>query len=888
MKLFTKKLLFAFSLSLTLFNINAQITWNGAGATNNFSDAANWLGGVVPGSADNVIFDGTSSKNCDFDFDIDVASLSLNAGYGGIVNAMSTNPIIEGAFSIAAGTFISTDQVLTIGGNMSFSGGTFTHNNGVVEVAIAFGTTLVMSGAWTFYDLSIIDATPLSAPLITMDFGASATVSNILLLNGGSKPFAYKGTINVSNTLQIQGSNTSIPAGNTGTFNFNGASAIITGATAAARNKIANITINTAGAVAISGHVSLVGSWTNTNIGSFTTGTSNVYFYGASGNINSGSTATTRAYFDNVTVQTGATLNVTSGSHIDLNGNFTHIGTYTGNTSLLRFSNNSAGAQAVNGSAALTTINAIEKTGNGSLSFSHAVNLLDSIKISSGSVTGTNLTLKSTAALKARVAEISGGGSLGGTIAVETFIPGGTTDWAVLGASGVSGLDFNDWYGTIPMCIEGSATGVTSAGGQYFESVWRWDETAPVTASTGWDSLVVVTDPINVGQGYWLFVGTGLATTSPITTTVTGAAVTGSQPLTITRSGLLGADDGFNLVANPFASPISWDRIFADPTNTDVNGTIYVYNADLGVPTSYNAATQTSSHGTGIKSGIAMGQGFYVESNQAAGTLNINENHKVAENTGANPLLKTNATSSSASARLRLKINGGGFEDESVVCFLPSATTGFDNRYDGWKLYASPGYAGYGKNPWTLRTTISTLSGNDDYSINSLPLPLTANAVIPVLAKVYASGQHTISAYDINLPSGTCVTLKDKLLNVTHNLAASPYVCILSDTATTARFELTVCANITMGVNNMPIVAENVFIKQDRNGVYVDLNFESNTKAIITANNILGQQLMTPKNVECVSGKYYLDLNAKEQIIMVSVIANDKRTTKKIFVENNN
>jgi len=267
------------------------------------------------------------------------------------------------------------------------------------------------------------------------------------------------------------------------------------------------------------------------------------------------------------------------------------------------------------------------------------------------------------------------------------------------------------------------------------------------------------------------------------------------------------------------------------------------------------------------------------------------ESNKVSNNTGTDQLLKSGNPNTTASIGnvIYLKLEGGGYTDQTAIRFHSAATSSFDRTLDAKKLFDSPGYAGYGKNPWTLRTTISTQGGNTDYSINSLPYALVSAAVIPVLAKVYASGQHTISGVNLNnLAPGTCVVLKDKLLNVTQDLTLGNYVCNLSDTATTARFELTICANITAGVNNSPAALENIFVKQDNNGVYVDLNFEKNTKAIISANNILGQQLMTPKQVECVNGKYYLDLNAKEQIIMVSVIANDKRTTKKIFIQNQN
>ncbi len=881
MKIYTKKLFFALTVCLMSLNIQAQSTWTNGNNTNLFSDPLNWMPNGVPGSADDVIFDGTSTANCTIDVDIQINDLTITAAYTGIIDGTTAqNRIIQtNNFSQAGGTFISTDDTYNVTGNMTLTGGTFTHNNGIITIFINSGATISISGAFAFNDLTITHPTPVTGVVQrNLNFGTSASVVT-LNLSGTNRLYSYQGNIAISGDLNVLGTSTANPTGNTGVFTLTGAGPLtITGTAGAGRNKLGNVTINTTGALTISSQISVQGTWLNTNIGSFTGTGSTVNFGGsATTAITSGTTAATKAYFNNVSVLAASTLGITNGSFVDLAGNFTHTGTFNSNTSLVQFTGGSA--HTVNGTATLTAFNAIEKSGAGGLTFGHATNVLDSIKINAGAVTGTNLRLVSTSSLKGRVAEISGG-SLTGNITVETFIPGGTTDWAVLGASGVSGLTFNSWYGTIPMAIEGSTTGVTSAGGMYFESVWRWDE----TDAFGYDSTVVVTDPITPGQGYWLFVGTGLSSTSPITTAVSGPVVTGGQAIGITSS----AQAGFNLVANPFASPVSWDRIFNDATNTDVNGTIYVYNADLGVTTSYNAATQTQSHPTGISSGIPMGQGFYVESNQAAGTLNINEGHKVSHNTGANPLLKTNATSSAAPSRLRLKIEGGGFADESVVCFLSSATTGFDNKYDGWKLYASPGYAGYGKNPWTLRTTISTLSGNDDYSINTLPLPVISNAVIPVLAKVYASGQHTISAYDINLPTGTCVTLKDKLLNVTHNLAASPYVCILSDTATTARFELTVCANIAMGVNNAPVVNENIFVKQDANGVYVDLSFDNKTTAYISANNILGQQLMPTKQVECVSGRYYLDLNVKEQIIMVNVITGEKRHTQKIFVQQHN
>ncbi len=72
-------------------------------------------------------------------------------------------------------------------------------------------------------------------------------------------------------------------------------------------------------------------------------------------------------------------------------------------------------------------------------------------------------------------------------------------------------------------------------------------------------------------------------------------------------------------------------------------------------------------------------------------------------------------------------------------------------------------------------------------------------------------------------------------------------------------------------------------VGKDSRGIYVDLNFDKNTKATITVNNILGQTLISPMQVETSVDKFYLDLNAKEQIIFVTVTTNEKRFTQKIF-----
>lgn len=78
-------------------------------------------------------------------------------------------------------------------------------------------------------------------------------------------------------------------------------------------------------------------------------------------------------------------------------------------------------------------------------------------------------------------------------------------------------------------------------------------------------------------------------------------------------------------------------------------------------------------------------------------------------------------------------------------------------------------------------------------------------------------------------------------------------------------------------------VDNSIKVGKDIRGVYVELTFDKNTKATITVNNILGQALLSPMQVETTTDKFYLDLNAKEQIIFVTVATNEKRFTQKIY-----
>jgi hypothetical protein len=503
-----------------------------------------------------------------------------------------------------------------------------------------------------------------------------------------------------------------------------------------------------------------------------------------------------------------------------------------------------------------------------SLTLGNSIEIWGAITPSVGTiVTGGNLTLKQTQTVKGRIGEISTGG-FSGNVKAETFLLGGSTGWALLGSGGISGQTMNNWYGQFPMSLEGSPTGVTSAGG-YFESVQGWNE----ADAFGYDTTISVSTALTPGKGFWTFLGTGQFTTNDITLTLTGSPVTGNVNIPLTNS----AQSGTCLIANPYASPISWTALRNG--NGSVDNAIYIYNAD-GAYASFVGGVGTNG-GSDV---IPSGQGFFVRAS-ANTNLTAQETNKISSNTTQ---VMRDANNSPNGLPIKLKINGFyGDIDETAIRFHGSATNAFDADWDAYKIFQTPGYVGYPGN-YSKYTTISTKGGNIDYSINSIPYALTQNAVIPVLVKVMATGQYTISGQDMQLlPPNTCVTLKDKLLNTVHNIKASPYVFSINDTTSKPRFELTVCADITAGINNNNSVSSNldksVIITENSNGVFVNFNFDKTTNTRISITNILGQKIMNDKNLSVQNDFVFYSLEEKNQLIFVTIESENNKITKKII-----
>ena len=482
----------------------------------------------------------------------------------------------------------------------------------------------------------------------------------------------------------------------------------------------------------------------------------------------------------------------------------------TGSPSLTLEINN---AGAISGSILFEQTNAntravkvlnLNKSGQ-TLTLGNPLDVYSSVDITAGTLaSGGNLTLKSNASQKARISALGTSADVTGDVRVETFAKGGSTGWTNLAVAGVSGQTMaSGWGDNFPMTCPSACPNGSTAGGSPFTSVTTYDET-----NDSYPGISSGLDPITPGVGYWVYLGNGQYTTTDILIDVTGPIVkkaAGSWNFTKGQGG------GWNLVGNPYPSPISFAKAFGGSYSGSVPkmaNELRVWNPDLNSGNGDYALYKVGVGSTpsvslgGIDDNIPTGQAFYILANQNF-SVAWNESHKTTA-ASTNPLLKTINGSDLLSSTPQqnrlfyLNLTGTGANAYAGIHFNANATLSYHPDYDAIQLDPYPG-----------APQIFSVVGDKELKVKGLPFP---NGTISVDIKVRSgtSGTYQIALQGVNnIPAGTCISLFDKFTNTAHNLLASPYSFNFSDTTTVARFTLHVTMNtlpnITTNIVNTPL-----------------------------------------------------------------------------------
>ena len=568
---------------------------------------------------------------------------------------------------------------------------------------------------------------------------------------------------------------------------------------------------------------------------------------------------------DSVTINTGSVFSaygdytfngvfIINDGTFGLTGDFINNGTFHHNGGTLIFNGTT---QSVTGNS--TTPNSfysVTVASGSTTTLSNSGSTLSGVLKVDGTLnTGDDLTLKSTASQTALV-DGSGTGTISGEINMERYLP------SAFGYRYVSSPFTSATVNEFSPYVNLSAT---------FPPMYAYDEN---DTASGWYNYSDPSYTLNPLYGYALNFGSG---SSALTFEMTGTATDGSVgPLTLYNHDRI-YTEGFNLIGNPYPSPIDWDAA-SGWAKTNIDDAVYYFNPSTtdqygGTYSTY--INGVSSDGT-ANSIIPSMQGFFVHVTDGAypvtASLGINNDARV--NNLSPTYHKKSEQVNSALLRLCVQYNDAEVYDPLVIYFNDSASAAFEKSRDALKLMNSDSQ---------VPSFYAFSSDNRKLSIYSVSVPDDSLSIIPVGLSIDKDALVTFNACNVDLfDENVQILLHDKGNYLYHNLTLNPvYKIYLEAGDYTERFSIV----FTMkDIRYQPGKNDLFYAYNYGNRVYVHVNAEVDTKTNVTLTNLLGQSLWN----ESFYGNGYHDfsVNVKQGIYILNVSSDEGYYTKKLFINN--
>lgn len=318
------------------------------------------------------------------------------------------------------------------------------------------------------------------------------------------------------------------------------------------------------------------------------------------------------------------------------------------------------------------------------------------------------------------------------------------------------------------------------------------------------ESVATIMDPrkgyiIRAPQTYSMDPATKVAYTALFTGVPNNGTI--NCPVLFGTMGAATNNDKYNLLGNPYPSSVSASAFLNLPNNMSViDGTIYFWTHNSAISAAYvdpfyndfvynytgsdyaswnrlgGVGTAASTGGAAPNGYIGAGQSFFTRSLTVPGGNAIFNNsmrsanysntqfYRQAEGHANDPV--TNSEDEFEKHRIWLNLTNPGAFSQILIGYADGASAGKDRMYDGLRLDYETGNCLY-----------SVIPDENPLVIQGRPLPFDENDRVPLGYIATANTQFSIRIdhYDGVFETQN-VYLEDRLLNVIHDLKASPYL----------------------------------------------------------------------------------------------------------------
>jgi trimeric autotransporter adhesin len=376
------------------------------------------------------------------------------------------------------------------------------------------------------------------------------------------------------------------------------------------------------------------------------------------------------------------------------------------------------------------------------------------------------------------------------------------------------------------------------------------------------------TTNFSLGQGYLIRMPNDASSTvrTSYPGVFTGVPNNGIIPIQMTNGGV---GKRFNLIGNPYPSPISVNKFIAD-NSANITGTLYFWRKtnNVGSP-SYC----TLAGGTFITNGesqvvnpneiIQIGQGFFVEALNSATTVTFNNGQRAA--TKSNQFFKTKAIERNT---IWLNAtNATGAFSQMAVGYITNATLSTD-EYDG--KYYNDGII-----------ALNSLLDNTDYVIQGRPLPFDGTDEVPLSFKATSSGDYTIAIDHVDglFASSQDIILKDNDQGTETNLKLNSYTFTAAAGATNTRFSLKY--QKTLGITTPNFYENGIIVFKNNGRIFIKSDGApiNNVKVFDVGGRLLLEKTKVNGNETSIESSKYAG-----QVLIFKIASEDQTVVSKKIV----